>query len=192
MCIRCRWCNSGNPVYIRYHDREWGVPKFDDRALFELLILELFQAGLSWETVLNKREHFRAAFDGFDPVKVSAYGEETLGALMQNRGIIRNRRKIEAAAVNAGVFLDIQTEWGSFSEYIWHFTGGQVLYEADQTRSELSDRISADLRHRGMRFIGSTIVYSYLQAAGLIYSHEEGCFLYRGPDFPCKPSQSPL
>lgn len=168
------------------------MPKFDDRALFELLILELFQAGLSWETVLNKREHFRAAFDGFDPVKVSAYGEEAFGALMQNRGIIRNRRKIEAAAVNAGVFLNIRTEWGSFSKYLWHFTGGRVLYEEDQTRSELSDRISADLRRRGMRFIGSTIIYSYLQAAGVIYSHEKGCFLYREPNSPCKTPQITL
>lgn len=179
MCGRCKWCNPGNPRYIRYHDAEWGVPQFDDGILFELLILESFQAGLSWETVLNKRERFRAAFDGFDPKKVSAYGEEKTAALLRDSGIIRNRRKIGAAVVNADVFLKIQAEWGSFSKYIWHFTDGQTHYETGRTCSALSDRVSADLRGRGMRFVGTTIVYSYLQAIGVIYSHEEGCFLHK-------------
>lgn len=179
---RCKWCNPNNPLYTAYHDREWGLPQYDDRRLFELLLLEPFQAGLSWETILNKREAFRSAFDGFDPEKIASYGPEKTADLLNNRAIVRNRRKIQAAVANARVFLDIQAEWGSFSAYIWHFTGGAVLYETDKTRSDLSDLVSADLKRRGMTFIGTTIVYSYLQAIGLIYSHEPGCFLYREAD----------
>ena len=176
---RCGWCSLNNPLYIAYHDEEWGVPRHEDGALYELLLLEPFQAGLSWETILNKREAFRAAFDGFDPVKVAAYGQEKIAALMQDQAIVRNRRKIEAAVVNAGIFLAIQAEWGSFSRYIWHFTGGKTLYETGRTPSDLSDRVSADLKRRGMKFIGTTTVYAYLQAIGVIYSHDAACFLYK-------------
>ncbi len=177
---RCGWCNLNNPLYVAYHDEEWGVPRHDDRMLFELLVLESFQAGLSWETILNKREAFRAAFDGFDPEKVAAYGPEKTAALLEDRSIVRNRRKIAAAIQNAGVFLDIQGEWGSFDAYLQHFTEGRVIYETGKASSPLSDRVSADLRRRGMSFVGTTIVYAYLQAVGVIYSHDPGCFLYRG------------
>lgn len=176
---RCRWCNLKNPVYMQYHDREWGVPQYEDGTLFEFLILELFQAGLSWETILNKREDFRRAFDGFDPEIIKNYGSEKIEALMKDASIVRNRRKIEAAIQNAGVFLTVQKEWGSFSDYIWHFTEGNAVCEWDRTNSPLSDRISADLKKRGMKFIGTTIVYSYLQAIGVINSHEPGCFLHQ-------------
>lgn len=176
---RCRWCNLNNPVYIAYHDEEWGVPQYDDRKLFELLILEPFQAGLSWETVLNKRENFRLAFDGFDPEKVCRYGEDKIQSLLSDAGIIRNRRKIEAAVCNAEVFLRIQAEWGGFYRYIWHFTEGKTICEKNLTHSDLSDQISADLKKRGMKFIGTTVLYSYLQAIGVIYSHDRECFLYQ-------------
>ena len=176
---RCRWCNLKNPVYVEYHDRQWGVPQYEDGTLFEFLILELFQAGLSWETILNKREDFRRAFDGFDPELIKNYGAEKIEALMKDASIVRNRRKIEAVIQNAGFFLAIQKEWGSFSDYIWHFTEGNVVCEWDRTNSPLSDRISGDLKKRGMKFIGTTIVYSYLQAIGVINSHEPGCFLYQ-------------
>ena len=174
---RCRWCNLKNPVYVQYHDREWGVPQYEDGILFEFLILELFQAGLSWETILNKREDFRRAFDRFDPEIIKNYGAEKIEALMKDASIVRNRRKIEAAIQNAGIFLAIQKEWGCFSNYIWHFTEGNVVCEWDRTNSPLSGRISWDLKKRGMKFIGTTIVYSYLQAIGVINSHEPGCFL---------------
>lgn len=180
MCrTRCRWCNPDNPVYIAYHDTEWGVPLHDDRKLFELLILESFQAGLSWETILNKRENFRKAFDGFLPECLMSYDEEKIQALMSDAGIIRNRRKIHAAIQNAGIFLQIQQEWGSFDTYIWHFTAGSTIYEVDQTRSALSDAISADLKRRGMTFVGTTIIYAYLQAIGVIYAHDRECMLYK-------------
>ena len=174
---RCGWCNLKNPLYVKYHDEEWGVPVYDDSTLFEFLVLEPFQAGLSWETILNKRENFRVAFDGFDPEVICGYGQEKIEALMADAGIIRNRRKIEATIVNAEVFLKIQKEWGSFSAYIWSFTDGKILYENDKTFSLLSDRISKDLKKRGMKFVGTTIIYSYLQAVGIINSHEDGCYL---------------
>ena len=174
---RCWWANPANPRYIQYHDEEWGVPVYDDGKLFEMLILESFQAGLSWECVLNKRNAFRKAFDGFDLDIVCAYGEEKLSALMNDAGIIRNRLKIRAAVGNARVFRAIQTEYGSFSAYLWHWTEGKVVYERGETRSPLSDAISKDLKKRGMKFVGTTIVYAYLQAVGVINSHEEGCFL---------------
>ena len=174
---RCGWCNLKNPLYVKYHDEEWGVPVYDDSTLFEFLVLEPFQAGLSWETILNKRENFRVAFDGFDPEVICGYGQEKIEALMADAGIIRNRRKIEATIVNAEVFLKIQKEWGSFSAYIWSFTDGKILYENDKTFSSLSDRISKDLKKRGMKFVGTTIIYSYLQAVGIINSHEDGCYL---------------
>lgn len=177
---RCRWCNPDNPRYIAYHDNEWGRPCHDDHMLFELLILEGFQAGLSWECVLNKREAFRAAFDHFDWNKVAAYDEAKVETLLADPGIIRNRLKIRAAIRNAAIFQDIRRENGSFDAYLTRFTGGEVIVEHDKTTSELSDRISRDLHKRGMRFVGSTIIYAYLQAIGAINSHEPCCDLYKG------------
>ena len=174
---RCRWANPKNDRYIRYHDEEWSVPVYDDHKLFEMLILEGFQAGLSWECVLNKQPAFEEAFDGFDLDKICEYKEEKLLELQNNPGIIRNKLKIKAAVKNAMIFREIQKEYGSFAEYLWKWTEGQVIYENDKTTSELSDAISADLKKRGMTFVGSTIIYSYLQAVGVIYSHEPGCYL---------------
>ena len=174
---RCRWANPKNQRYLDYHDNEWGRPLHDDQRLFELLVLECFQAGLSWECVLNKRPAFRRAFDGFDPATVAGYGEEKRQALCADTGIIRNRRKIDAAVKNAGVFLAIQRERGSFDAYLWGWTQGRVIRERGAARSALSDAISADLKARGMSFVGTTVIYAYLQAAGVIDSHEEGCFL---------------
>lgn len=173
---RCRWCNPQNPLYIAYHDAEWGVPCHDDHRLFEMLVLEGFQAGLSWECVLNKRNGFRQAFDGLDASVIARYPDEKLEALRQDSRIIRNKLKIRAARTNARVFLAIQEEWGSFDAYLWHWTDGKVIYERDCTRSLLSDQISADLKKRGMTFVGTTIIYAYLQAMGVIYSHDKGCF----------------
>ena len=177
---RCRWANLKNPLYLKYHDEEWGRPLYDDKALYELLILESFQAGLSWECVLNKREDFREAFDGFDIEKVITYGDEKIAELMQNEKIIRNRLKIRAAIKNSAVFQKIQEECGSFSSYIWGFTGGKIVYEEFtlRTTSALSDAVSKDLKRRGMAFVGSTIIYSYLQAIGIINGHEKGCDFY--------------
>ena len=174
---RCRWANPKNDRYIRYHDEEWSVPVYDDHKLFEMLILEGFQAGLSWECVLNKQPAFEEAFDGFDLDKICEYKEEKLLELQNNPGIIRNKLKIKAAVRNALVFREIQKEYGTFAEYLWKWTKGQVIYENDKTTSDLSDAISADLKKRGMTFVGSTIIYSYLQAVGVIYSHEPGCYL---------------
>ena len=178
--IRCKWCNLANPLYVKYHDEEWCVPTYDDGTLFEFIILEAFQAGLSWETILNKRENFRKAFDNFDPYIIQEYGEEKINELMNDKGIIRNRRKIEAAIVNAKTFLEIQKEWGTFSEYIWHFTDGKIVYETEKTSSGLSDQISKDLKKRGMKFVGTTIIYAYLQAIGIVCSHDRECFMYKG------------
>ncbi len=176
---RCSWCNIKNPLYVDYHDKEWALPVYDDETLFEFLILESFQAGLSWETILNKRESFRDAFDGFDAKKISEYGEDKVLQLMQNSSIVRNHRKIEASVNNARVFLEIKREFGTFCEYIWHFTNGETIYESDKTSSALSDTVSYDLKKRGMRFVGTTIIYSFLQATGIINSHEKCCFLYK-------------
>lgn len=175
--IRCRWANPKNETYVRYHDEEWGIPSYDDHDLFEMLVLESFQAGLSWECVLNKREAFREAFDHFDLDKVCDYTEEDEERLRGNPGIIRNRLKIRAAVHNARIFREIQREYQSFSRYIWHWTNGQVIYEQGKTSSELSDRVSEDLKKRGMKFVGTTILYSYMQAVGIIYSHDDACFL---------------
>ncbi|MCI9535268.1 MAG: DNA-3-methyladenine glycosylase I [Lachnospiraceae bacterium] len=175
--IRCWWANPKNETYIHYHDKEWGVPVYDDRLLFEMLVLEGFQAGLSWECVLNKREAFRLAFDNFDLEMVCGYQEDDVEKLMKNPGIIRNRRKIQAAVKNAWVFREIQREFQSFSNYLWQWTEGEVIYEKGKTCSELSDKVSKDLKKRGMKFVGTTIIYAYLQAVGVIYSHETGCFL---------------
>lgn len=179
---RCGWCNEKNLLYIKYHDEEWGVQRFDDRYLFEMLILEEFQAGLSWECVLNKRENFRDAFDEFEVNIVAGYDDAKLAELAENAGIIRNKRKIAAAVKNAKVFIEIVDEYGSFLDYLKYFWDGEVIYDSSSTTSELSDAISKDLKKRGMSFVGSTIVYSYLQAIGIIDSHEEGCFLCRERD----------
>jgi len=176
---RCRWCNLHNPVYIQYHDDEWGVLNLDDKYLFEMLILESFQAGLSWECVLNKREAFRLAYDNFDIEKVVCYDDNKIQELLHNGSIIRNRLKIEASIKNAIIFQQIQSEFGSFRHYLESFTGGNVFYEIYCTTNALSDEISADLKKRGMKFVGSTIIYSFLQAIGVICSHEEECFLYQ-------------
>lgn len=174
---RCRWANPKNERYIRYHDEEWGVPVYSDHKLFEMLILEGFQAGLSWECVLNKQVAFEKAFDNFDLEKICNYDENKLVQLQNNPDIIRNKRKISAAVKNANVFKEIQREFGSFSNYLWGWTEESIIYENNKTTSPLSDAISKDLKKRGMTFVGSTIIYSYLQAVGVIYSHENGCFL---------------
>lgn len=176
---RCKWCNLNNELYIKYHDNEWGQPIFDDHHLFELLILESFQAGLSWECILNKRDHFRKSFDDFDINKICNYTDKKIQELLSNKNIIRNRLKINAAINNSKIFKEIQQEYKSFSKYIWHFTNNTIIYETDKTSSKLSDTISKDLQKRGMKFVGTTIIYSYLQAIGIIYSHEKSCFLYK-------------
>ena len=176
---RCKWCNPKNPVYVEYHDHEWGIPTHDDAKLFELLILEPFQAGLSWETILNKRESFRRAFAGFDAGAIAQFGEEKIQEMIADASLIRNRAKIEAAINNAGIYLSILREWGSFSAYIWHFSGGKVICENDRTSSPLSDAVAKDLKKRGMKFIGTTTAYAYLQAIGVINSHDDGCFMHR-------------
>ena len=178
--IRCKWCNLNNPLYVKYHDEEWCQPRFDDKYLYEMLILESFQAGLSWECVLNKREAFRLAYEGFDLEKVCAFGEEKIAELMENKGIIRNKLKIRASIANSRIFKAIGEEFGSFYHYLQSFAGEETLYETGKTTNALSDAISADLGKRGMKFVGSTIVYSYLQAIGIICSHEKNCFLYKG------------
>lgn len=176
---RCKWCNLDNPLYVKYHDEEWGEPTYDDKELFELLILESFQAGLSWECVLNKRENFRHAYDNFDIDKIVCYDEAKINELKQNPGIIRNKLKIKASINNAKIFKQIKKEYGSFSKYIWGFTNGKIIYEIGKTSSELSDKISKDLKKRGMTFVGTTIIYSYLQAIGIIDSHDKNCFKYK-------------
>lgn len=178
---RCAWLNLKNPAYVKYHDEEWGRPLYDDKKLYELLILESFQAGLSWECVLNKREKFREAWDHFDIDKVVAYDLAKQQALMDDPGIIRNRLKIKAAVNNSIIFKTIQKEYGTFSNYIWSFTDGKVVNEefTVRTTSPLSDAISKDLKKRGMTFVGSTIIYSFLQSMGVINGHAKDCICYR-------------
>ena len=180
---RCPWCGD-NPLYVKYHDEEWGEPCHDERMLFEMLILEGFQAGLSWECVLNKREAFREAFDNFDVQKVARYDIVKLSSLADNPKIIRNKLKINASIANANAFIKIQEELGSFDNYIWSFTNREVVYEPCdlRTTSPLSDTISKDLKKRGMKFVGSTIIYSYLQAIGIINGHLEGCYKFKKQD----------
>ena len=178
---RCHWVDLRSEKYIKYHDEEWGGAVYDDRKLFEMLVLESFQAGLSWICVLNKREAFRMAMDNFEPGKISKYDEEKISTLLLNKEIIRSRRKIEAVIGNAKIFLEIQKEWGSFSNYIWHFTNGKVIKNMDdnlKVSSELSDKVSNDLRKRGMKYTGTVIIYSYLQAVGVIDDHELECYKY--------------
>ena len=176
---RCTWVNLNNPLYIKYHDEEWGVPVYDDNKLFEMLLLESFQAGLSWECILNKREAFKEAFDNFNYQKISNYNEEKIEELLNNKDIIRNKRKIKSAITNARIFMEIKKEYQTFSNYLWSFTKNKIIYEYDKTTSILSDTISKDLKKRGMKFVGTTIIYSYLQAVGIINSHEPDCFLYK-------------
>lgn len=178
---RCKWVNLNNKLYVDYHDKEWGVPKYDDNYLFELLILEMFQAGLTWECILNKRESFRECFDNFNYQKISQYDNHKIDALLNNKDIIRNKLKIKASIQNARVFMKIQEEYGSFANYIWNFTNNKVIYNKEfVTHNELSDKISKDLKKRGMKFVGTIILYSYLQAIGIINDHEKECFLYGG------------
>lgn len=173
---RCRWCNLNNFLYVNYHDNEWGVLKVDDQYLLEMLILESFQAGLSWECVLNKREAFRKAYDNFDIDKICNYDDDKIETLLQNKEIIRNKLKIKASINNSKIFKAIVLEYNSFINYLNTFIK-EVIYERNKTTSEISDAISRDLYKRGMRFVGSTIIYAYLQAIGLIYAHDEDCFL---------------
>ncbi len=177
--IRCKWCNLKNPKYIEYHDNEWCRPNFDDKYLYEMLILESFQAGLSWECVLNKREDFREAFDNFDIDKICCYNDIKIKELLKNERIIRNKLKINATINNSKIFKEIQNEFGSFYKYLRVFTNDKIIYETNKTTNELSDNLSKDLQKRGMKFVGSTIIYSYLQAIGVIYSHEKECFMYK-------------
>ena len=177
---RCSWCNLDNDIYVLYHDKEWGVENFSDEYLFEMLILESFQAGLSWECVLNKREAFRKAYDNFSLYKVCKYDESKVDELLENKEIIRNKLKIKASINNARIFKSIVLEMGNFYNYLKMFTEGKTFYETGLTSSKLSDEISNDLKRRGMKFVGTTIIYSYLQAIGVIYSHEENCFMYKG------------
>lgn len=176
---RCKWCNENNPLYVEYHDKEWCIPNHDDNYLFEMLILESFQAGLSWECVLNKRNDFRTSYDNFNIDKIINYDENKINELLTNSKIIRNKLKIKASISNAKIFKDIQKEYGSFYNYLLTFTKNKILYEIDKTTNDLSDSISKDLIKRGMKFVGSTIIYSYLQATGFIYSHDKECFMYK-------------
>ncbi len=176
---RCKWCNLNNPLYVKYHDEEWGVLNSDEHYLYEMLILESFQAGLSWECVLNKRDAFRVAYDNFDINKVIEYDDKKVDELINNKGIIRNKLKIRASINNSIIFKSIEEEYGSFYDYLLSFSGNKILYEYDKTTNKLSDTLSNDLKRRGMKFVGSTIIYSYLQAIGLINSHFKECFLYQ-------------
>ena len=174
---RCNWCNLKNPLYIKYHDEEWGILNQNDNYLYEMLILESFQAGLSWECILNKREAFRKAYDNFDINKVCNYDDNKIEELIKNKDIIRNKLKIQASINNSKIFKQIIKEYGTFYNYLLTFTKGNIYYNSVDTKSKLSDDISKDLIKRGMKFVGTTIIYSYLQAVGIINSHQENCFL---------------
>ncbi len=181
---RCAWVGS-EPLYLDYHDREWGVPVHDDRRLFEFLILEGAQAGLSWLTILRKRQNYRAAFAGFDPERVARFGEAEQAALLANPGIVRNRLKVAAAITNARAFLAVREEFGSFADYMWRFVDGTPIQNAWRDSSEVpattpvSDAMSRDLKKRGFRFVGSTICYAHMQAVGMVNDHTVNCFRYR-------------
>lgn len=176
---RCEWCNLDNPLYVNYHDNEWGQKNTEDDYLYEMLILEMFQAGLSWECVLNKREDFRKNFDNFNIDKICKYDDKKIEDLLKNPKIIRNRLKVKATIKNSIIFKSIQEEYGSFKNYLNSYTNEKIIYEVGKATSNLSDVISKDLKKRGMKFVGSTIIYSYLQAIGIIYSHDKDCFLYK-------------
>jgi DNA-3-methyladenine glycosylase I len=181
---RCPWCGD-DPIYVKYHDTEWGVPVYNDTLLFEFLILEGMQAGLSWITILRKRENFRRAFDNFDAKKIALYREAKLKKLMQDAGIIRNKLKIEAAVKNARGFLAIQKEFGSFAKYMWAFVDHKPIvnkltsYRGAPAKTKTSDLISADLKKRGFSFVGSTIIYAHMQATGMVNDHEVSCFRHK-------------
>jgi len=181
---RCSWVNPKNELYVQYHDEEWGVPVHDDNKLFEMLILDGAQAGLSWETILRKRENYRRAFDDFDPQKIAQYDDAKIEELLKNEGIVRNRLKIRSAVRNSMVFLEIQNEFGSFDQYIWGFVRGKEVHGNFKSSSEipattaLSDKVSKDLKARGMSFVGSTIVYAFMQAIGIVNDHELSCFRF--------------
>ena len=168
-----------NPLYVEYHDNEWCVPNFDDKYLYEMLLLESFQAGLSWECVLNKRDSFRKAYDDFDIIKVISYDEAKINELINDKSIIRNKRKINASVSNSKIFKSIVDEYGSFYNYLRTFTNDETVYETDKTTNALSDTVSRDLQRRGMTFVGSVVIYSYLQAIGVIYSHSKDCYMYK-------------
>ncbi len=180
MTKRCAWART--PLSIEYHDKEWGVPLHDDTRLFEFLVLEGAQAGLSWETILNKRDNYRAALDGFNPAKIAKYNDRKIEALMNNAGIIRNRLKINSAITNAQAFLAVAREFGSFDSYVWRFVDGKPLRrkrgQPVPARTELSDALSKELSQRGFKFVGSTICYSFMQAVGLVNDHDSSCFRY--------------
>jgi DNA-3-methyladenine glycosylase I len=182
---RCPWVPLDDPLYLAYHDHEWGTPLHDDRALFEFLVLEGFQAGLSWRTVLYKRENFRHAFDGFDPRVVAAYDEAKIASLLEDAGIIRNKLKVRAAVTNAQAFLAVQDEFGSFDAYIWSFVGGKSIQNQLRTlanypaTSPVSDALSADIKAHGFKFVGSTICYAHMQATGMVNDHTLDCFRYK-------------
>ena len=173
--MRCKWCNEKNKKYVEYHDKEWGILNTEDKYLFEMLILESFQAGLSWECVLNKREAFRKSYDNFAIDKIINYDDRNIEELINNKDIIRNKLKIKSSINNAKIFKKISEEYKGFYNYLKTFTKGDVIYENDKTTSNLSDNISQDLQKRGMKFVGSTIIYSYLQAIGIINSHDDTC-----------------
>jgi DNA-3-methyladenine glycosylase I len=178
---RCFWVRENSPLYCAYHDEEWGTPIRDDQSMYSLFMLELFQAGLSWITLLKKRDAFSAAFDGFDVEKIARYDENKIAALLQDAGIIRSRGKIEAAISNAKIVLALQEEYGSFCNYLWSFSGGKIVLSPDdqpRATSPISDRISADLKKRGMRYAGSITIHSFLQAAGIVNEHDLSCFRY--------------
>ena len=178
---RCKWVNEKSELYKKYHDEEWGTPKYDDKDLFELLILESFQAGLSWLTVLKKREAFRKAYDNFDVTKVANYTDDKINELLQNPDIIRSKNKIAASINNAKIFIQIQKEFGSFSKYIWAFSDNKIVKNITDNipvSTPLSDAVSKDLKKRGMKYVGTVIIYSYLQAIGIVDDHEKDCFRY--------------
>ena len=182
---RCKWAEGVSLDYIEYHDREWGVPVFDDRVQFEFLVLEGAQAGLSWSTILNKRAGYRKAFAEFDPEKVARFTDKRIEKLLQDPGIVRNRLKVRSAVTNAQAFLAVQEEFGSFSDYIWGFVDGRPIQNRFRKDSEIhatspeSDALSKDLRKRGFKFVGSTIIYAHMQATGLVNDHVVGCFRYK-------------
>ncbi len=179
--VRCSWCGN-DPLYVKYHDEEWGVPVRDDKTLFEFLLLETFQAGLSWITILRKRENFRKAFDDFNYKKIADYTQSKIDSLLQNEGIIRNKLKVQSAVTNAKNFIEIQKEFGSFSNYIWGFVDGEPIKNSFNSHQEipantkLSDKISEDLKKRGFKFVGTTVIYAHLQATGMVNDHVTGCF----------------
>ena len=176
---RCKWCNINNKKYIEYHDNEWCKLNLNDNYLFEMLILESFQAGLSWECILNKRESFRECYDNFNIDKICNYDDSKINELLSNKNIIRNKLKIKASINNTKIFKKIQQEYKSFHNYLKQFTNDKIIYEIGKTHNELSDSISKDLIKKGMKFVGTTIIYSYLQAIGIIYSHDKECYLYK-------------